>query len=309
VKRGRAAALLASAPLLRPAIARSQTALIRVATAPADSYAEPFFAVDAGIFSRAGLNVQLIVLPNGGAIAQAMAGNAVDVGIGDPINVAHAINAGFPLAVLAGGGMYLSGAPTTLLLVPKASPLSRPKDLEGQTVAVVALASISSLGLQEWLRANGVDVTKVNLIEMPFPEMVPAMGRGRVSAALLSEPFITDGRDETRTFGKVFDAVAKSFYITTWFAPASWIAKNQDLARHLVQTVYDTARWSNSHHADTAPILAKYTKLDLARTQSMTRVNFATSLDPRQLQPVIDAAYRHNQLQQPVRATDIIARL
>lgn len=309
MKRGRAAALLASAPLLRPAIARSQTTPIRVATAPADSYAEPFFAVDAGIFSRAGLNVTLIVLPNGGAIAQAMAGNAVDVGIGDPINVAHAINAGFPLAVLAGGGMYLSGAPTTLLLVPKMSPLRQPKDLERQTVAVVALASISSLGLQEWLRANAVDVTKVNLIEMPFPEMVPAMGRGRVSAALLSEPFITDGRDETRPFGKVFDAVAKSFYITTWFAPVSWIAKNQDLARHLVQTVYDTARWSNSHHADTAPILAKYTKLDLARTQSMTRVNFATSLDPRQLQPVIDAAYRHNQLQQPVRATDIIARL
>ncbi len=309
MKRSRAAALIAAAPFARALAATAQTAPIRVATAPADSYAEPFYAADAGFFTRADLNVDVTLLPNGGAVTQAMAGNAVDVGIGDPINVANAINAGFPVAILAGCGLYSSDAPTTLLLVPKSSPLRLPKDLEGQTIGVVALASISSLALQEWLRANNVDVQKVSFIEMPFPSMVPAMGAGRIGAALLSEPFITDGRSETRVFGKPFDAVAKSFYISTWFATQAWIGKNPDAAKRLVQTIYATARWANTHHSDTAPILVKYTKADPVRTQSMTRVMFATSLDLNRLQPVVDVAYRHSQLQKPVRAADMIARL
>ena len=69
---------------------------------------------------------------------------------------------------------------------------------------------------------------------------------------------------------------------------------------------YDVARWANTDHAATAAILAKETKLTLARVQAMTRVRFATNLDSSDIQPLLDIAYRYKKLTKPVVATDIM---
>lgn len=297
---------LATAAALAPTLARAQTPTIRIATGLADSYAVPLYANDGGFFTRAGLNVALTLLPNGGAVSQAIAGNAVDVGIADVTNVANSAIAGVPLAFFAGGGLYLSSAPTTLLFVDKNSTLRTAKDLSGQTVAVVALASISSLGVREWLRKGGADVDSVKLIELPYAQMIPSLQRGQIGAALLSEPFIADFRDQTRLLGKAFDAIADSFYISGWIASRDWLGKNPDLLGKLRAAAYDAARWANTHHDDTAPIFAKYAKLTLDRIRSMTRVTFATSLDARQIQPVLDVAFRYGQIQRQTRAADIM---
>ena len=305
LSRSKSLALMAAGAFVpRPVGAEPDT--IRVATAPADSYAQPFFGVNNGLFRRDGLNVELSVLPSGGVIAQAMAGNAVDVGLGDVVNIAHAAIAGVPLSIIAGGGLYLSSAPTTLLCVAKNSSLTSAKDLEGQTVAVVTLASLSTLGLREWLRQNGANVDAVHLIEMPFPTMLPALSKGTVAAAVLSEPFIGFSKENTRVFGKVFDSIAKSFYITAWFARRDWLTANSGMAKRIAQSAYGIARYANGHHAETMPTLAKYTKLDPAQIGSMVRVEFATSLDAAQIQPVLDIGVRYNQLSRSITAKELL---
>ncbi|HXF33512.1 MAG TPA: ABC transporter substrate-binding protein [Candidatus Acidoferrales bacterium] len=310
LSRSRALALLASAPLAGvPVRARAQTATIRLGTSPADSYGEPFYAIAKGFFKQAGIDVSLTLIPAASAIAEAVAGNALDVGLADPIQVAHPVNAGVSLAFFAGGGLYRSDAPATLLVAAKTGPVNRAKDLEGGNVAVISLASISSLATREWLRQNGADVTKVKFIEMPFSTMVPALGRGTIAAAFLAEPFLSDARNDVRVIGKAFDAIAKSFYISSWFAPRDWIAKNTGVARRLVQVAYQTARWANANQGESAPIIAEYTKIPLDRVRSMTRTQYATSLDVRNMQPVLDIAYRYQQLERPVNANTLIARI
>ncbi len=80
--------------------------------------------------------------------------------------------------------------------------------------------------------------------------------------------------------------------------------------RRLATALYDTARWANGHHDETAPILAKYAKLDLARIRAMNRTRYATSLDPKLMQPVLDIALRYNLLEKPKSpAADLIARI
>lgn len=279
---------------------------MRLGTGLADSYAGPFYAADGGFFGRTGLDVPLTILANSGAIAQAAVGGAIDVGVADLITIAHAQIAGVPLVAFYGCGLYLSEAPTTLALVAKNSPLRTPKELEGQTVAVVALASISLLGMREWLRQSGADLAKVRIVEMPFPDMVPAMQRGQVAAALVAEPYIASTKNDARVLGKAFDAIAKSFYISAYFASRDWLVKNADAARKLVAAIGESARWANAHRDETAAILAKYTKMTPERIGSMTRVSQATSLDARQIQPVLDVATRFGQLERAVNATDVM---
>lgn len=281
-------------------------ATVRLGAYPTDTYAEPFFAQDAGIFRRAGLNVDLTVTPT---LMQALVAGAVDVTMGDVIQAANPVNAGVDIAIFAAGSLYSTDAPATLLCINKSSSIRTANELEGQNIGVVQLASLSALAAREWIRQNGGDADKAHFVEVPFSSMNAALQQGRVAAAMIAEPFLSDARNDVRALGKAYDAIAKSFYISTFIAKRDWLEKNPDLARRVARALYETAQWANTHRDDSAPILAKYTKLELERVKSMTRTSFATSLDMNHMQPVLDIAYRYKQLTKPVNAADIVVRL
>jgi NitT/TauT family transport system substrate-binding protein len=309
LSRSRAVALLAAGTLAAASRAGAQTPVtLRIGTLQGDSYAEPFYAADGGFFGRAGISAEFTVNTNGNALVAAVVGNSLDIALVDPINLAHPVNAGVPLAFFAGGGLYSTNAPATVIVVPKDSPLKTAVDLEGKTLAVPGLASISSLAAQQWLRKAGANPSKISLTEIPQSAVQAALTRGTVAASILVEPYLTQARADIRVFAKCYDALAPSFYINAWFAPRAWLASNADLARRLTRAIYDTARWANTNHAQTAPILAKYTKLDEQTVRAMTRVPFATTLEPRLLQPVLDTAHDFNQLDK-VNAESLIVRV
>ena len=112
---------------------------VRIATPGGDAFAEPFFGTDQGDFAKAGFDPQISILNNAGAVLAAVSGGSIDIGLGDIVGIADAIEHGIPLVVFAGGGLYLSSAPTTVLCVEKNSTAQRAKDFNGKAVAVVTL--------------------------------------------------------------------------------------------------------------------------------------------------------------------------
>jgi ABC-type nitrate/sulfonate/bicarbonate transport system substrate-binding protein len=88
-------------------------------------------------------------------------------------------------------------------------------------------------------------------------------------------------------------------------SPSLWLGANRDLAKRFLKGMYDAQRWANTHHDESAAILAKYAKLDPSRTSAMTRARYATSLDAARVQPVLDVAYKWKQLARPVSAKEI----
>jgi NitT/TauT family transport system substrate-binding protein len=308
LSRGHALALVAAAPAAAfPRPARAQATPIRVGAVVADTYAEGLFASDSGFFTRAGLDVDVRVFPGSGAVAVAAAGNALDVGLTDAVVLANAINRGVPLVAIAGSGLYLPGEATALLCVGRDAPYKKAKDFEGQAVAVVTLVSISSTGVKAWFAKNGADLTKIRFIEMPFPEMPAAIARGSVAGAFLAEPTLSQAAD-VRILADTYAAIGNRFLISNWFTTRDWLARNPDLARRLVATIYLSARWANQHRDLTAPILVKYAKLDPEKVHAMRRCPYAvTALRPELLQPVLDAAARFKTIEHPVNAADLIA--
>lgn len=194
------------------------------------------------------------------------------------------------------------------MCVAKDSPLRSVKDLEGKTVGLNGLKTLAEISTRETVRLGGGDPSKINFVEIGPALAVPALLRGTVAAAIVSEPFITASGSDIRRFAKPYDAVAKSFYINSWFAKQSWLAENGATARKLTQAIYDAARWTNGHHDESAPILIKYLKLDPERVKNLTRATFATSLDPKLMQPVLDIAARYGLLEKPVDAKTLIAK-
>ena len=307
MQRSRLLGLLAAAPLAVPGTVSAQTRTIRYGSAINDSYAQAFFAADQGFFTKAALDVDVQTFANAPAIVQAVIGNALDVGTADPIQLGNAFNHGIPLAFFAGGGLYRSSAPTTMLSASTTGSIRSIKDLAGQSIAIIALSSTGATALRVLLQQNGVDPAQVKFFELPFASMAAALQRGTVSAALIAEPFLSQEKASLRFIGDPQSVIGKEFYVAATFATRSWLTQNRQLAQTLTQTLYATARWSNTHHDDSAVILSKYTKLDIATIRAMTRVAYATSLEPRLIQPVLDFAYKVGSLSTPVKATDIIA--
>jgi len=172
-----------------PAIGVAQTlAPLRVAATANDTFAEAYYAQDMGFFKKAGLNVDLQTFANGASVTTAVGGNAADVGISNPVGLAGAFSHNAPFVLIAGGGMYSSKAPTTVMCVAKDSPLKTAKEFEGKTIAVSGLKDLTQLGAVAWLAQSGADTSKMQFVEIPFAEMGPALVRGTIAAAVISEP-------------------------------------------------------------------------------------------------------------------------
>jgi NitT/TauT family transport system substrate-binding protein len=299
---------VALASAAQPARAQTLTPL-RIGSVAADSYAEPYYAQDLGYYTQAGLSVELSSFNNGAALAAAVIGGSIDAGVGDATEIANGVTHGVPFVIIAGSGLYDTKAPTTLLCAAASAPIATAKDLEGQVIAVISLVSLQSNALKKWLTNGGADLSKVKLVEMPFPSMGPALIRGTIAAAMLSEPLITAFGTSIKTLGKVYDAIAPHFLISQWFTTRDWLSKNPDVAKRIVRIAYDTARWANAHPDLSAPILAKYSKIDLDRIRAMKRATYATSLDPHYIQPILDTDIQFKALERPVKASELIARV
>jgi len=307
--RARAIALFAAVPVVaRARAAGAQTPPLRIGASPTEVASEPVYVVEGGALTRAGLSGQILPFTSGGQMIAAVLGDALDIGISDTLQIANAVTRNLPLAFFAGGSLYRSETPSTLLCVARNSTIRNAKELEGQAIGVNGLKTMAEISAREWLRQQGADPALLHFVEIPPPLAVPALERATIAAAIVGEPFVTAAGDRIRRFGKPYDTIAKSFYILSWFAKRDWLAQNAAAMRTFVQTVYATARWANARHDETAPILAKWLKIDVDAVRTTPRATFATSLDPRLMQPVLDIAFRYELIEKPVDATTLIAR-
>ena len=181
--------------------AQTATPVIRMGVTLNDSGLGPIYAQEQGFFKKAGLNVEIQPFANAGAAAQGVLIGAIDVGVVDCLQVANGFIHGFPVAAFAGNCMFAKTSPTLVMVTAKTSAYQTARDLEGQTIGVVGLKSLSSSATNEWLRVNGADPAKVKLFELPFPDMNTALARGTIAAALQGEPFLTAARADQRQLG------------------------------------------------------------------------------------------------------------
>ncbi len=308
------ALLAASASSAFPQLGRSQaTPAIRIGGGIGDSNSEPYYGVECGAFEQAGLSVDVQTFNGGGIMLQACAGGAIDVGIGDVIQVTSAINAGIPLAIFAPSALYRSDAPATLLVVAKDGPVQTAADLIGKTIAVTSLNSLQEISTREWLRRHGGDPARTTFVEMPGTAMIESVLHGAIAGAVPGATNLAVEGDRAalrlRSLGKPFDVVAKTFVLSSFYARRDWLSANPDTARRLVAAIYATARWSNGHHADTAQVLVKNQRIDPAVAQRMIRTEYATSLDLGMLQPVVDIAAKYKAVKQPIAAADLVVKV
>jgi NitT/TauT family transport system substrate-binding protein len=310
--RARFLATLATAPLVAglPRAAGAQTvAPIRVAATANDTYAEAYYADALGAFKKAGLDVEIQTFATGAPVTAAVAGAAADIGIAGAPTIGGAKSRGIPFAFIASGGLYTPNRPATVVVVAADGAIKSARDLEGQNFAVGGIKDANWLGASAWIDANGGDSTKVKFIELPYAEMGPAIKRGTIAAATISEPSQTRALRSggLRIFAHHFDVYHPPMMVGGWFTRTQWLADNPAAAKRFVAAIYSVAKWANAKPNESAPILAAVSKIDDETMRTMIRCQYGESLRAAMFQSQLDLAYKYNILEHAMDGNDLIA--
>jgi ABC-type nitrate/sulfonate/bicarbonate transport system substrate-binding protein len=71
------------------------------------------------------------------------------------------------------------------------------------------------------------------------------------------------------------------------------VVANPDAVRRFARVMHDASLYANAHHDQTAPLLSDFTKVDVDTIRQSTRETYGDSLDPADLQRVIDASVKY----------------
>lgn len=301
------AAALAAFPSIAQA-APGAPIVVRAGTIPADVAAVVEYAVDNGYFKSAGLDVQIQIMQSGPVIAPAVIGGSLDVGAANTGSLAGAVERGLPLRIFAPASQVSASTSTDVIMVKDDSPIKTGADVNGKTVAIVAMKTVQHALFLAWVDKHGGDSKTVKMIEIPFPEMVGALDSGRVDVAIPSEPFTSQGRAGNRVIGNCYEALTSQMLLFGFFATETWLAANTDTALKFAAGIKQAAIWANSHVKASAVLLTKFTNLSPDVANTMGRANYATTLEPSMIEPAIDYMVKYGFLPKTIDPNALIWR-
>jgi len=110
-----------------------------------------------------------------------------------------------------------------------------------------------------------------------------------------------------KVLGRPNTGIAKRFLVTAWCATESYIAQNHDPLMKFGQVLHDATIYTNAHQSETIAVTAPFWGLDPAIVANMARSPSAPTLDPKDIQPMIDVAVRYGVIDKPMRAESMIA--
>ncbi len=287
--------LAACAP---PAAAPSASPTVAVATAsptskpirtlkvgylPLTDFLGMYAAIEQGYMADEGLKLELTAMAGGATIIPAIVGGSLDFGISNYVSVIVANGQGIKIKAFSDSAYGSKASPPFAIIVKKGSAIKTAKDLNGKKVAVNTRNGIVHVGVMEWIERNGGDPATVQYVELPFPQMPPAITNGSVDAAAPTEPFVTVSTSQ--------DASVLSYYLTDLRDPCAisgfistddWITRNRDSAAAFHRANTKGMDWVAKNDKTAREYAAKYANLDPAIA---AKINLATLRST----PLVDA--------------------
>ena len=277
--------------------------------ASSDDVVRPLlYAVDGGLFKNAGLDVEMVKLNNGAAVAAAVAGGSVQLGKGSGLTPIQAYAKGLPFVVTANLANYSSDSPNTGMLVLKTSSIQNAKELVGKTIGMVGLNDSNTLGVYAWLEKSGVALDSVKFIELGNSAGAAALEANRVDANMFLDPAMSAAiaTGKFRVLSYPNDALGKRFSVGTMFGLASWVNTHKPELERFNRALSAAEAYVAAHENETKPLAAKFADLELSQLANIKPPTRTTGISNSDLQIVIDAAAKYKFIPKDFSANDLI---
>jgi NitT/TauT family transport system substrate-binding protein len=243
--------------------------LLRVGNAGRESFSftPANIGQEVGIFAMHGLNLEIAGFGGDAKLQQAMAADAIDVGLGSGPGMAF-IAKGSPVKGIAA----MAGAPLIFALVVRADgPIKTIGDLKDRKVAISTVGSATNWLMNEVSRQQGWGYD--GFIQVPIGEngaRVAAVKSGAVDACVVEIGTALNFAD--RGDGRIlmrFGDVAKNFLMHVIFATDKIIAQKPDALRGFLQGWFETIAFMRKNKAKSVALAMQATGTDEKTTSGI----------------------------------------
>jgi NitT/TauT family transport system substrate-binding protein len=202
------------------------------------------YGVDQGFFEKRGLDVEVTPSQGGATVVPAVVAGDTDIAGSNLVSVLLAQGKDIPVTIVAPGTFVRNqrSQDFSAILAAGDSDIRSPADLEGKTLAVNTLKNVAELAAKASLAKQGVDVSKIELAEVDFPDMNGALTQGRVDAAFQIEPFVSLAvKEGHRIIDRPYVGTKPGLQIGCYFTSERYLSENEDVVERFQQGVADTA--------------------------------------------------------------------
>jgi NitT/TauT family transport system substrate-binding protein len=245
---------------------------LKVGVLPISDVAPIYLGASKGFFEDEQLKIEPQVMQGGAEVTAAVVSGDVDLGFSatEPLIVAKSKD--LPVQIVTQGNQAAAteDAAWDGLLVPKGSPVRRGADLEGKTIAVNALKSMPELCVRAVLARQGVDVSALKFVEVPFPEMPAALEAERVDAIAAVEPFVSQALAEgARSLGSYLTGLEPKLTVATYFTTTQYLEQNENVVERFARAMNRSLDYAQGHPDEARKAVVGYTEIPPAVARSM----------------------------------------
>lgn len=249
---------------------------ITIAAVPSADLSGVYIALDQGLFTREGLDVNLESIASSKAIISAQLKGKIDLCAGAYLPYIGDEAAGDKFSILAEGSVMTTG--TRLLLAPKTSDIDTVASLEGKTIGMNATNSIGTLLVSAVLEENGVSPKTVKFVTDPkgFPTMGGELADDKWDAAFFGEPYATAAEEKygEQTVVDLDQGATEGLPISGYIATSKWAAANPDAVSRFITAIEEAQTIADTDRPAVEQALQKYDHLSPIVTSAMNLPDF-----------------------------------
>jgi NitT/TauT family transport system substrate-binding protein len=268
-------------------------AKLTVGVLPIGDVAPLYLGSDKGFFEDEQLQIEPKLMQGGAEVTAAVVSGDADFGFSatEPLIVAKSKK--LPVEIVTQGNQAAATEDEAwdALLVPKDSPVREPKQLEGKTIAVNALKSMPELCVRAVLDRQGVDVSNVKFVEVPFPEMPAALDGGRVDAIAAVEPFVSQALGSgARNLGSYLTRLEPKLTVGTYFTTSKYLGQNEGVAERFARAMNRSLDYTQAHPDEARKAVIGYTEIPAPVARQMKLSLWSSDLNPDSIELIAGEA-------------------
>jgi ABC-type nitrate/sulfonate/bicarbonate transport system substrate-binding protein len=267
-----------------------------------------YWANKTGLSARNGIDLELVGVNSGTAAMTAVVSGSYEISRTSLPGLFAAHLRDIPVVIVCPGLLSRASNPFSSLQVAPDAPYHTGADLNNKTIGVPALNDLNSLATKAWVDKNGGNWRSLKFTEIPNSAMEAAIVQKRVDAGILQSPQFSESvaAGRTRTLGDGWGAIAPAFMAGAFLARTDWANAHADACHRYYRIYQESAQYVNTHYAETAPLVAEFTKIEIASVTKMARGFNATSMDLGQIQPFIDASAKYEHIPRSFPARELV---
>jgi NitT/TauT family transport system substrate-binding protein len=280
---------------------------IVVGVVPAADTAGLYIAQQRGYFAASGLNVKIVNIVSAETAISGQMSGQYDVTLGNYVSYIQAdADQHADLRILDEGSIIQPA--NQEIVTPVGSQITSLAGLKGKTLAVNVTNNIGNILIGSALAEQGIKLSAVKLVAIPFPAMTAALQKHQVDAAWVPEPFLS-GAEEQIGAQPIYDldqGSSQGLPIVGYAVTRTWEQKYPGTAAAFSAALERGQLLADSDRAAVEQAVKQFLGVPALTAASMALPDYPIGVDKVRLQRIATAMQQFGLLDKPYNVSPMV---